>query len=73
MEFLILIFGLPIVVLICLISAIIQFCRTNKENIEKRKALKKEIIICAIIIAAWIVIIGGFIFLLMRSIAINGM
>ena len=54
-------------------SAIIQFCRTNKENIEKRKALKKEIIICSIIIVAWIVIIGGFIFLLMRSIAINGM
>ena len=73
MEFLILIFGLPIVALICLISAIIQFCRTNKENIEKRKAIKKEIIICAIIIVAWIVIIGGFIFLLMRSIAINGM
>ena len=71
MEFLI--FGLPIVALIWLISAIIQFCRTNKENIEKRKALKKEIIICSIIIAAWIVIIGGFIFLLMRSIAINGM
>ena len=71
MEFLI--FGLPIVALIWLISAIIQFCRTNKENIEKRKALKKEITICAIIIAAWIVIIGGFIFLLMRSIAINGM
>ena|GEM_PF-589311 len=41
MEFLI--FGLPIVALIWLISAIIQFCRTNKENIEKRKALKKEI------------------------------
>jgi hypothetical protein len=71
MEFLI--FGLPIVALIWLISAIIQFCRTNKENIEKRKAIKKEIIICAIIIVAWIVIIGGFIFLLMRSIAINGM
>ncbi|AIW90252.1 MULTISPECIES: hypothetical protein [unclassified Treponema] len=71
MEFLI--FGLPIVALIWLISAIIQFCRTNKENIEKRKALKKEIIICSIIIVAWIVIIGGFIFLLMRSIAINGM
>ena len=71
MEFLI--FGLPIVALIWLISAIIQFCRTNKENIEKRKTLKKEIIICAIIIVAWTVIIGGFIFLLMRSIAINGM
>ena len=71
MEFLI--FGLPIVALIWLISAIIQFCRTNKENIEKRKALKKEIIICSIIIVAGIVIIGGFIFLLMRSIAINGM
>ena len=71
MEFLI--FGLPIVALIWLISAIIQFCRTNKENIEKRKAIKKEIIICATIIVAWIVIIGGFIFLLMRSIAINGM
>ena len=71
MEFLI--FGLPIVALIWLISAIIQFCRTNKENIEKRKALKKEIIICSIIIVAWIVIIGGFLFLLMRSIAINGM
>ena len=73
MEFLILIFGLPIVALLWLITAIIQFCRTNKENIEKRKALKKEIIICSIIIVAWIVIIGGFIFLLMRSIAINGM
>ena len=71
MEFLI--FGLPIVTLLWLITAIIQFCRTDKENSEKRKALKKEIIICAIVIGAWIVIIGGFIFLLMRSIAINGM
>jgi hypothetical protein len=50
MEFLI--FGLPIVALLWLITAIIQFCRTNKENIEKRKALKKEIIICAIVIGA---------------------
>ena len=71
MEFLI--FGLPIVALLWLITAIIQFCRTNKENIEKRKALKKEIIICAIIIAAWIVIIGGFIFFIIMSITINGM
>ena len=71
MEFLI--FGLPIVALIWLISAIIQFCRTNKENIEKRKALKKEIITCAIVIGAWIVIIGGFIFFIIMSITINGM
>ena len=71
MEFLI--FGLPIVALIWLISAIIQFCRTNKENIEKRKALKKEIIICAIVIGAWIVVIGGFIFFIIMSITINGM
>ena len=71
MEFLI--FGLPIVALIWLISAIIQFCRTNKENIEKRKALKKEIIICAIIIAAWIVIIGGFLFYIIYSISVYGM
>lgn len=70
MEFLI--FGLPIVALIWLISAIIQFCRTNKENIEKRKALKKEIIICAIIIAAWIVIIGGFLFYIIYSISVYG-
>jgi hypothetical protein len=73
MEFLILIFGLPIVALLWLITAIIQFCRTNKENIEKRKALKKEIIICAIVIGAWIVVIGGFIFFIIMSITINGM
>lgn len=70
MEFLI--FGLPIVALIWLISAIIQFCKTNKENIEKRKAIKKEIIICAIIIAAWIVIIGGFLFYIIYSISVYG-
>ena len=71
MEFLI--FGLPIVALIWLISAIIQFCRTNKENIEKWKALKKEIIICEIIIAAGIVIIGGFLFSIIYSISVYGM
>lgn len=71
MEFLI--FGLPIVALLWLITAIIQFCRANKENIEKRKALKKEIITCAIVIGAWIVIIGGFIFFIIMSITINGM
>ena len=71
MEFLI--FGLPIVALIWLISAIIQFCRTNKENIEKRKAIKKEIIICSIIIVAWIVIIGGFLFSIIYSISVYGM
>ena len=71
MEFLI--FGLPIVALLWLITAIIQFCRTNKENIEKRKSLKKEIRTCAIVIGAWIVIIGGFIFFIIMSIAINGM
>ena len=71
MEFLI--FGLPIVALLWLITAIIQFCRTNKENIEKRKALKKEIIICAIVIGAWIVVIGGFIFFIIMPITINGM
>ena len=73
MEFLILIFGLPIVALIWLISAIIQFCRTNKENIEKRKAIKKEIIICTIIIVAWIVIIGAFLFSIIYSISVYGM
>ena len=71
MEFLI--FGLPIVALLWLITAIIQFCMTNKENIEKRKALKKEIITCAIVIGAWIVVIGGFIFFIIMSITINGM
>ena len=71
MEFLI--FGLPIVALLWLITAIIQFCRTNKENIEKREALKKEIIICAIVIGAWLVVIGGFIFFIIMSITINGM
>lgn len=71
MEFLI--FGLPIAALLWLITAIIQFCMTNKENIEKRKALKKEIITCAIVIGAWIVIIGGFIFFIIMSNAINGM
>ena len=71
MEFLI--FGLPIAALLWLITAIIQFCMTNKENIEKRKALKKEIITCAIVIGAWIVIIGGFIFFIIMSITINGM
>ena len=71
MEFLI--FGLPIVALLWLITAIIQFCMTNKENIEKRKALKKEIIICAIVIGAWLVVIGGFIFFIIMSITINGM
>ena len=71
MEFLI--FGLPIVALLWLITAIIQFCRTNKENIEKRKALKKEIIICAIVIGAWIVVIGGFIFFIIMSITVYGM
>ena len=60
MEFLI--FGLPIVALIWLISAIIQFCRTNKENI-----------ICSIIIVAWIVIIGGFLFSIIYSISVYGM
>lgn len=71
MEFII--SALPVLALVWLIISIIRFCRTNKENIEKRKSLKKEIIISAIIIAAWIAIIGGFLFFLLHSIAVNGM
>lgn len=71
MELLIL--ALPVLALIWLVFSIIQFCRTNKENIEKRKALKKQIIISSVLIVAWIAIIGGFLFFIMYSIAVNGM
>ena len=71
MEFII--FSLPVLALIWLVFSIIQFCRTNKENTEKRKAFKKQIVISAVLIAAWLVIIGGFIIFLIHSIAVNGM
>jgi len=71
MEFII--FALPVLALIWLVFSIIQFCRTNKENTEKRKAFKKQIVISAVLIAAWFAIIGGFIIFLIHSIAVNGM
>lgn len=71
MEFIIM--ALPVFALIWLAISIIQFCRTNKEDVEKRRALKKQIKISSIIIAAWVAIIGGFLLLLMYSIAVYGM
>lgn len=71
MEFIIM--ALPVLALIWLAISIIQFCRTNKEDVEKRRALKKQIKISSIIIAAWVAIIGGFLLLLMYSIAVYGM
>lgn len=56
MEFIIM--ALPVFALIWLAISIIQFCRTNKEDVEKRRALKKQIKISSIIIAAWVAIIG---------------
>ena len=71
MEFIILL--LPVLALIWLVISIIQFCRTNKGNVEKRKAFKKQIIISAIIIVVWIAVIFGFLFFIMYSIAVHGM
>ncbi len=71
MEFIIM--ALPVLALIWLAISIIQFCRTNKEDVEKRRALKKQIKISSIIIAAWVAIIGGFLLLIMYSIAVYGM
>ena len=71
LEFIIL--AHPVASIIWMIISIIQFCRTNKENIKKRKTLKKQIIISAIIIVAWIAVIIGFLILIMYSITVNGM
>ena len=71
MELIIL--ALPVLALVWLISSIIQFCRTNKENTEKRKILKKQIRISAILIVAWFAIIGGFLLFIIYSIAVHGM
>ncbi len=69
----IIIFGLPVLALIWLIVSIVQFCKTNKENADKRKALKKHIIISAVLIVAWIAIIFSFLVFIMYSITVNGM
>lgn len=71
MELIIL--ALPVLALVWFISSIIQFCRTNKENTEKRKILKKQIRISAILIVAWFAIIGGFLLFIIYSIAVHGM
>jgi len=71
MEYIIM--ALPVFALIWLAISIIQFCRTNKEDVEKRRALKKQIKISSIIIAAWVAIVGGFLLLIMYSIAVYGM
>ena len=71
MEFII--FALPVLALIWLVFSIIQFCRTNKEDTEKRKAFRKQIVISTVLIAAWLAIIGGFIIFLIHSFAVNGM
>ena len=71
MEFII--FILPVLALIWLVVSIVKFYRTDKEKIEERKSLKKQIIISSAIIVAWIAIIVGFCFLIMYSIMVNGM
>ncbi len=71
MEFIILL--RPVLALIWFVISIIQFCRTSKGNVEKRKAFKNQIIISAIIIVAWIAVIFGFLFFIMYSIAVHGM
>ena len=71
MEFII--FILPVLALIWLVVSIVKFYRTDKEKIEERKSLKKQIIISSAIIVAWIAIIAGFCFLIMYSIMVNGM
>lgn len=67
------IMALPVLALIWLVISIIMFCITNKEDIEKRKSWKKQIIISAAIIGAWFLIIGGFILLILSSIIVVGM
>lgn len=62
MEFLIEL--LPIITIVWFVYSIIQFCKTNKENIYKRKSLKKQIIVSGIINVAWIIIIVVFIYLI---------
>ena len=71
MEFIIL--ALPVLALIWMVSSIIRFCRTNKENSETRKEIKKHIIISAVLIVAWIAIIGFFLLFIIYSIAVHGM
>ncbi|MCR5612721.1 hypothetical protein [Treponema sp.] len=67
------IMALPVLALIWLVISIIMFCITNKEDIEKGKSWKKQIIISAAIIGAWFLIIGGFILLILSSIIVVGM
>ncbi|BDC94686.1 hypothetical protein TRBR_27830 [Treponema bryantii] len=62
MEFLIEL--LPIITIVWFVYSIIQFCKTNKENIYKRKSLKKQIIVSGIINVAWIIIIVVFLYLI---------
>lgn len=62
MEFLIEL--LPIITIVWFVYSIIQFCKTNKENIYKRKSLKKQIIISGIINVAWIIIFIVFLYLI---------
>ena len=62
MEFLIEL--LSIITIVWFVYSIIQFCKTNKENIYKRKSLKKQIIVSGIINVAWIIIIVVFIYLI---------
>lgn len=62
MEFLIEL--LPIITIVWFVYSIIQFCKTNKENIYKIKSLKKQIIVSGIINVAWIIIIVVFIYLI---------
>ncbi len=69
----ILIFALPALALIWFVISVIQFSRTSGDNSEKRKSLKVQIIVSASIVLAWVVIIGVFFFLIMYSIAVNGM
>lgn len=69
----ILIFALPALALIWFVISVIQFSRTSGHNTEKRKSLKVQIIVSASIVLAWVVIIGVFYFLIMYSIAVNGM
>ena len=71
MEFFIL--ALPVFTFIWLVISIIKFCRTNKENFERRRSLKRRIIISAVITAAWFVTVGGFLLLIIYSITVNGM
>ena len=71
MEFFI--FILPVLAVIWLVVSIVKFCKKKKENAEERKSWKKQIIISASIIVAWIVILVGFCCLIMYSFMVNGM